>query len=176
MDLTNYEYGVDKKREGKLKLLTYLLVAAYVAFVGGAFGILYAIRLIPVFAAVPFILLIIIFLTWRYVQVDNKYIMESGKIVFLKIYGAKTQREVTSLMIKAAVLIAPLDKSLDEISEFNPEKVYDALPYIGCEDAYALLYINEKGKKSLLKLQATAQAVKIFRYYNDKTVVCATKC
>ena len=176
MDFTNYEYSVTKKREGKLKLLTYLLIAAYVAFAGGAFGILYAIRLIPVVAVIPVFLLILVLLTWRYVQVDNKYVMESGKFTFMHIYGLKTTKTVVEFRIKEATVVAPLEKSADDIAAFSPVKTFDALPFEGCHDAYVILFENESGERCALKIQATAQALKILRYYNEKTVITATSC
>ena len=60
MDFTTYEYGVDKKREGSLKLLANLLIVLYIVFVVGTFGILYWIRLIPVGALIPVFLWMLI--------------------------------------------------------------------------------------------------------------------
>ena len=176
MDFTNYEYAVSRKREGKLKIMTYALIAAYIAFVGAAFGILYAIRLIPVVAVVPVVLLIIVLLTWRYVQIDNRYVMDSGKMTFVRQYGMRTTKTVTEFRIKDASVIAPLEKSAENIAEFAPSKTYDALPSDDCRDAYVALYINEGGERCALKFQATAQALKVLRYYNEKTVISRTSC
>ena len=176
MDFTNYEYAVSRKREGKLKIMTYALIAAYIAFVGAAFGILYAIRLIPVVAVVPVVLLIIVLLTWRYVQIDNKYVMDSGKMTFVRLYGMRTAKNITEFRIKDASVIAPLEKSAENIAEFSPVKTYDALPSDLCNDAYVALYINESGERCALKFQATAQALKVLRYYNEKTVLSQTSC
>ena len=176
MDFTNYEYAVDKKREGSLKLLTYLLLFSYVAFVGAFFGILYWIRLIPVGATIPIFLWILVFFTWRYVQIDNKYTMESGKLTFERIYGNRTKKVVAEFRMKVASIVAPLKDNEENIKEFAPHHVYNALPSANCDDAYVAFYTDKDGKKCIFLFQATAQALKVFHYYNDKTVVTRTNC
>ncbi len=176
MEHTDYEYSVEQKREGRLKLLTCLLLLGYVAFAVGAFVILYVTRLIPLGAVVPIFLWMLVFFTWRYVQVDNKYVIESGKLTFIRIYGNRTKRVITEFKIKDALTVVPLKENKDRIKEFSPERVYSALPSVGCDDAYAALYHDNKGVRCVFMFQATSQAIKVLHYYNDKTVVTQTKC
>ena len=174
MDFTAYEYGVDKKREGKLKLLANLLIALYIFFVVGTFGVLYWIRLIPVGALIPLFLWILIFFTWRYVQIDDIYYIESGALTLVRKYGNRKKKTLTELRIKEAELIAPLADSAGAVRDFAAEREIDARPSTDAVDVYVILYRDKDGKRTALYIQATAAALKSLRYYNEKTVVTKT--
>ena len=174
MELTTYEYGVDKKREGKLRILTVALIFLYVAFVGGTFGVLYWIRLIPLCAVLPLLLWILVFFTWRYVQVDDVYYIESGNFTLIRKFGNRSKRTLTEFRIKDAELIAPLSDYEGTVNEYNATVTIDARPSVSAADIYVVLYKNKDGKRCKLLFQATAQAIKSLRYYNEKTVVSAT--
>lgn len=171
MEFTEYEYGVDKKREGKLKLLAVALIALYVAFVGGTFGLLYSIRLIPVFAAVPVILWIIVLLTWRYVQIDDKYKLSEGKFSLTRKYGNRGGRLLCEFRIREALVIAPEYECASELSGIAHKRIYDARPSLSASDIYVAVFRDKDGERSAVKFQATEQAVKVLRYYNENTVV-----
>lgn len=170
MDFTEYEYGADRKREGKLKLLSVALIFLYVAFVGGTFGLLYSIGLIPVFAAVPVILWIIVLLTWRYVQVDNIYRLSEGGFTLVRKYGNRGGKVICEFRIKEASLIAPEYECIDALKSIPKSRVYDALPSRSAADSYVALFTDKDGELSAIKFQATEQAVKVLKYYNEKTV------
>ena len=174
MDFTTYEYGVDKKREGKLKLFANLLILLYIVFVVGTFGILYWIRLIPVGALIPVFLWMLIFFTWRYVQIDDIYYIESGSLTLVRKYGNRTKRTLTELRIKDAELIAPLADSAGYVRDFSAEREIDARPSADAADVYVILYKDKDGKRTALYIQATAAALKSLRYYNEKAVVVKT--
>ena len=174
MDFTTYEYGVDKKREGKLKLLANLLIALYIFFVVGTFGVLYWIRLIPVGALIPLFLWMLIFFTWRYVQIDDIYYIESGALTLVRKYGNRKKKTLTEFRIKEAELIAPLADSAGAVRDFAAEREIDARPSTDAVDVYVILYREKDGKRTALYIQATAAALKSLRYYNEKTVVTKT--
>lgn len=174
MDFTEYEYGVDKKREGKLKLLSIAFIALYVAFVGGTFGILYSIGLIPVFAAVPVLLWILVLFTWRYVQVDDKYTLSEGAFTLTRKYGNKKAKTLCEFRIKEAELIAPEYECASALSGIPASHVIDARPSLSASDIYVAVFTDKDGTKRAVKFQATAQAVKVLRYYNENTVSSKT--
>ena len=173
MDFTEYEYGVDKKREGKLKLLSILFIALYVAFVGGTFGILYSIGLIPVFAAVPVLLWILVLLTWRYVQIDDKYTLSEGAFTLKRKYGNKGGKVLCEFRIREAEVIAPEYESASALSAIPASRVIDARPSLNATDIYVAVFTDKDGVKRAVKFQATAQAIKVLKYYNEKTNVVA---
>lgn len=174
MDFTTYEYGVDKKREGSLKLLANLLILLYIVFAVGMFGILYWIRLIPVGALIPLFLWMLIFFTWRYVQVDDAYYIESGTLTLVRKYGNRSKKTLTEFRIKDAELIAPLADSAGAVRDFAAEREIDARPSMDAADVYVILYRDKSGKRTALYIQVTAAALKSLRYYNEKTVVTKT--
>ena len=70
----NYaEYTYEKKAEGKMRILKYLLIVGYVLFVALYFLICYITRLIPLFALCPLITWIMVYFTWHYVSYDVYY-------------------------------------------------------------------------------------------------------
>ena len=174
MDFTTYEYGVDKKREGRLKLLANLLILLYIVFAVGMFGILYWIRLIPVGALIPLFLWMLIFFTWRYVQVDDAYYIESGTLTLVRKYGNRSKKTLTEFRIKDAEIIAPLADSAGAVRDFAAEREIDARPSADAADTYVVLYRDKSGKRTALYIQVTAAALKSLRYYNEKTVVTKT--
>ena len=170
MDFTDYEYGVDKKREGKLKLLSICFIALYVAFVGGTFGILYSIGLIPVFAAVPVLLWILVLATWRYVQVDDKYTLSEGSFTLKRSYGNKKAKVLCEFRIKEASVIAPEYECTAALSEIPAARIYDARPSLCASDIYVAVFTDKDSQPSAVMFQVTDQAVKVLKYYNENTV------
>ncbi len=176
MDSYNgYEYTIEQKREGKLKTLTILLILAYIAFAGGLAGTLAAAKLVPIIAVVPVLLYILVLITWRYVQVSYTYSVETGGFKLIKGYGAKLKVPQCEFRLKECSLIAPLAESEAALADFAPNTVYDARPSVSAPDAYLILATDKDGNKLAVKLQATAEALKTFRYYNSNTVVRETK-
>ncbi len=172
-DFNSYEYRTEQKSEGKFKLMKILLITAYIAFAGGFFGIVYTIRLIPLFALCPLFIWILVFFTWKYTKPDYKYTIEAGTLTFSVFYGSK-ERKVTSISLSAAAAIAPRDTLKEEIKNWKPKKTYTALPSEGESDAYTLLY-NDGDANCALHFVATQQALKLLRLYNEKTVRRSTK-
>ncbi len=170
-----YEYTIDQKREGKLKTQSLLLILLYVAFAGGLAGGLAAAKLVPIIAVVPVLLYILVLLTWRYVQVSYTYSVETGGFKLVKGYGAKLKAPQCEFRLKECSLIAPLAESEAALADFAAETVYDARPSVGAPDAYLLLVTDKDGKKLAVKLQATSEALKTFKYYNSGTVVRETR-
>ena len=174
MDFTTYEYGVDKKREGKLKMLSLMLVLLYIVFVVGTFGVLYWIRLIPVGALIPLFLWMLVFFTWRYVQIDDIYYIESGSFTLVRKFGNRSKRTLTEFRIRDAELIAPLADSAGAVRDFDAEREIDARPSNDANDIYVILYRDKDDKRTALYIQVTSAALKSLRYYNEKTVVVKT--
>ena len=170
MDFTEYEYGVDKKREGKLKLLSVMLIVLYAAFVGGTFGLLYYIRLIPVFAAVPVVLWILVLLTWRFVQIDDKYRLSEGKFFLTRKYGNRGGKLLCEFRIREALAIAPEHECTSALDGIPKSRIIDARPSLSSPDIYVAVFRDKDGERSAVRFQATEQAVKVLKYYNENTV------
>lgn len=171
MEFNSYEYGKEAKIEGKLKVRRNLLLLLYVLFTAGAFGAIFASNILPLGAIVPIFVWMLIFFTWRYVKIDNKYVIESGTLTFTRKYGNSKPRVVTEFRIKSAELIAPLKDSERNVKDFDPELEYSAVSSTSSEDVYVCLYKNADGKRCAFYCEVTNAAIKMLRYYNENTVV-----
>jgi hypothetical protein len=171
-----YEYTVEQKVEGSLRLkrlallFLYILYPAALIFVVGNGS---AAIIAPLLAFIPLSLWIIIFLTWRYVKISYQYTVMSGKLAFVKHYGTRTHKTQCEIMLKDAKLIAPVGfREHDERLEiFAPEITYSALSSKNAPDRYYIAFENTEGKKCVLFFEATSKALEICKMYNPKTVV-----
>jgi len=175
MEVNNFEYGAMKKSEGDIKKRKTLFILLYAVFTGAAFGVVIWSKLLPVGAIVPLLLYILALATWRYTQVDYKYIIETGNLTLTRKYGNSKAQALTELRLKNAELIAPMRESEDKIRDFEPELVYDALPSVSCVDAYVILYRNKDGKRCAMYIEVSAASLKALRYYNENCVMSKTE-
>ena len=171
MEFNSYEFASEKKIKGTLKLRAVLLVFLYVVYVLVTFFLITVFKVVPLGALIPITLWILVLCSWRFVKIDNKYIVESGVMCLKRRYGNSKPKKLTEFHVKDAIAIAPLDeKGREEIAAFKPEKSFDALPYSECERGYYALYTDETGKRCALCFMATDEALKILSFYNGKTV------
>lgn len=171
MEINNFEYGATQRIEGRLKVRKFILLAIYVAFTVITFSVIFAIKMIPLGAVVPIFVWMLVFFTWRYVNIDNKYIIETGNLIFTKKYGSSKPKKIMEFRIKNAEVIAPIRDSSGAIRDFEAETVYNALPYEDCPNGYVALYKDANGKRCAFYFEATEASLKVFRYYNEKCVV-----
>lgn len=173
MEFNTYEYGIDKKFDGPLKKKADLLKIGYVLFTILLCGILFAIKFFWGIAIVPLVLYIVIICTWRFVQIDYRYSIETGKFTLRRKYGKNKGRPqvVAEFRVKSAALIKPLADSAAEIANFAPTVVIDATPSADDPDLYCILYTDDNGQKCQINIQVTQQGLKLLRYYNENTVM-----
>lgn len=171
---STYEYAVAKKREGAYKWARVWLIIGYIFYVITFFSVgVMSKLLVPCIALVPVTTWIVIYFTWRYVNIDYEYSTTSGIITFSKIFGNRSRKTVTEIVIKNAVAIAPLTNTLQKskLDAYAPEIVYNALSTADVEDGYFMIYEDESGRKCAFLFEATAQMLKICRYYNPSATV-----
>ena len=166
MEFNSYEYSAEQVNEGKWKLFRLLLIIFYIAFVSAYFLAIYISGFFTLGAFIPVALWLLIFLTWRFVKPDYKYIIDSGFMTFYIIYGNRTKREVVKLHIKDAYLIGRVENNQAKIEGFAPTKKYSAIPSVNCPDVYAVLFYEKNGSPSVLYFRATSQALKVLSFYN----------
>lgn len=169
-DFSTYEYSVMQKSTGKWKMRKAGLIAFYVLFVIVWFVFGFWSHLFPLLALIPFTTWALVFFTWRYVNVEYEYSMTSGTVTFSNVYGNRSRKSVAEFKIKDCTLIAPLSESKDKITAFSPEKIINALSSEDTPDAYVAL-ADMGGKHIAVKFEATAKALKIFRFYNAPCTV-----
>lgn len=173
-EFSTYEYVVEQKTEGKYRWRKIGLIALYIVYVVTFFsiGVLTTI-LVPCIALIPVTTWMLIYFTWRYVNIEYEYSISSGVITFTKIYGSRTKKTITEIKIKDASLIAPFSDKLQEskFEAYGAKNVYNALSSLYAENAYFMLYVNEKKERCAFAFEATTQALKICKYYNSTATV-----
>lgn len=172
---STYEFVVAQKAEGRFLRRRILFVLMYFAYVATFLTVGIITRIgIPLVALVPVTTWIIIFFTWRYVQVEYEYSITSGILVFTEIYGGRSRKKMMEVHIKDATAILPIDdpKTEAQVDRFAPEIVYNAIHTKKAEDTYVMLFTDEtdkvrgKGKNIAFTFVATTQALKVLKYYN----------
>ena len=162
-----FEYAVDEKPKGKNLLRRMLLVGFYILFSLAYFLFFYSIRLPHVIAMLPFLMLIIVMLTWRYVSVSHEYIIAVGEISFSHIYANKKRREVLRISVRALECVCPDDS---DIKKHTISKIYDFRSEKETPDSYCLVFQNGNEKRCLVYFEATKKALKLLQLYNPGAV------
>ena len=174
MELSDYEYTVAQKHEGKWRAYKWLMLAGYLAFAVTYFLVAYLSRIITVVAILPLFIWMLVYFTWKYVNPEYKYQITEAHIHFYRIFGKK-QSEILKIRICDAMYIMPLGSALDRIKDIEPKKTYSALPSRICADSYIILYKNEQNEPCAFIFKATSDALNSLRFYNKNTVITTTE-
>ena len=163
------EYAVTQKPEGKYRLRRLLLIALYILY-PIAYMVLFASLNLPMLIIfTPVTLWMLIFFTWRYVSVEHEYMIASGTITFVDIYGGRSRRVLFSCEIRDMMQIAPLTQEYEKF--LSDADVIDLRGSVKAEDGYFFTIKDQNGQKAAVLFEATEKAVKIMKYYNPVTVV-----
>ena len=172
-EFQTHEVTIHQKVYGEWLVARILLVFFYVVFVIGMLvaGLLTKI-FVPLLAFIPIALWFIIFITWRYTDVDYEYSMTSGFLSFSKIFGSRSRKQMFEAQIKSMTLIAPYTKEhMGKIREYAPKVRYTALSSQPSDKACFALFENAKGEKSIFIFEADDRTVSILRFYNPSATL-----
>ena len=162
-----FEYAVDEKNGGKNRILRAALICFYVRYAVAFFLVFYLLLLPQIIALLPFTLLIIVPLTWRYVTVTHEYIISTGEISFAHIYANRKRKEVLKLTIREICRVEPCEGQEKETFF----RTHSFLSTPNSPDSYRILYKDEKDRLCLIQFEATKKALKLIRMYNPSAVV-----
>ena len=168
-------FTVTKKPEGKYRQKRILFVLGYIIF-----GLLYFFGLFAahLYAFIAFIVLlewILVFFTWRYVSIEYKYEIESSNVKFYVIYGSKSRKLILTRHIKDFDEIKPFDPAVkEEIKSRKYKAVNDFRSSESSQDGYCATYTDESGSMSIVCFDGSQKTLKLFKYYNSKTVITPT--
>ena len=167
-EFLTYEFTTHQKNEGLWIFKKIALVIFYAVYVITLFVVGFLTRIaLPFLALVPLTLWILVFFTWRYVDVDYECSMTSGILTFSKIFGSRARKKVFDATIKSMTLIAPYEKDAQKrIDRYAPEIIYDARSSTRAARPYFALFEDDKGKKILFIFEADDKCLKIFKFYN----------
>lgn len=169
-EFSTYEYVVSQKNEGVWKLKKLGLILLYVLFIVAWFVFGFVSHLFPLLALMPVTLWMLVFFTWRYVNVEYEYSMTSGDIVFSNIYGGRSRKKIVEFKLKDCSMIAPLSTHDFKARDYEPEVVYNAVSSQKANDIYFAAF-EKDGKRCIVYFEATAKALKICKFYNAPATV-----
>ena len=176
---SGYEFAVSQRREGKWIAARIGLIAFYAIFALTALLLGLKLRLIvPLLAFIPLSIWILVFITWRYVQVEYEYSIDSGVLTFSKIYGNRQRKRIFEMNLKDAVRIAPLsdEQEAARATTYAPEREFVGVSSMRAPDIYFMLFeLNDKEnrekRRAIFYFEATTKALSICRFYNPAGTV-----
>ena len=171
-EFSTYEYVVSQKIEGKWRLKKIGMIFLYVCFVIAWFVFGFVSHLFPLLALMPVTLWMLVFFTWRYVNVEYEYSMTSGEVIFSNIYGNRSRKKIVEFRLKDCSLIAPVATHEHKARDYEPQNVYYAVSSVNstAKNAYFALF-EKDGVKCVVYFEATEKALKICRFYNSSATV-----
>ena len=161
------EYVYDKKTEGKIRVLKYLLIFVYALFVIAFFCICYVTRLVPLFAVCPIVTWILIYFTWPLVSYDVYYTFEHGHIVLGKIKRRKSgsiRTPIIELDVQRAILITSYPEVLSTDEFRGVERVHYYPSTFSSQNLVAIIYQTDK-QREMLVIENTPRLARLLPKY-----------
>ena len=162
-------YTVSKKKEGKLKLFCILLILAYAVV-----DILYAVVFftiikIPMMGAlIPVLTWMMIFFTWRFVQIEYEYKIHGGEMTFRICYGEKSAKEMCKFKFADVVSFASLANTDKELLDLiSIDKTYDCRSSKNKNDAYVAIF-EDKSEKYAVYFEVDEKVLSVAKYYTPR--------
>ena len=164
-----FEYTVAEASNKALKTKKILFIVAYVLYAIVIFGIGAITKLLlPFMCFVPFSLWFIVWLTWRFTQVEYEYSFFSGELTVNRILGNRTRKNLMKVRIQNfSAVFAATELNQSKIEAFAPEKTIFAASAATAENLWVALWEDaESGKHMALYFEPNEKAIKILKYYN----------
>lgn len=163
-----FEYAVAEAKTPKLKMKKLALIFAYVlwgavALIGGA-----STNILPILCFIPLTIWILVFLTWKYTQVEYEYSFFSGKLTVCKILGGRTRKKMVEVQLRDLSSVLPnTERNAAMADSYKADNVYFAASSPKAPDLYIALWEDaETKKRSMLCLELNEKAIRIIKYYN----------
>ena len=171
-EFANYfEYAVDAKVEGKLLRNRILLIIGYVLYAIGFMVLVFASKLLPLGAFVVVTTAIIVFFTWRYVNIEYEYTIVKGEMTFSKIFGRRSRRDFLKVRIQDMSHFAPYKDEYKAIADSATKKYY-AVSSMSSPDVYVGIFKEPKSNEtSAVFFEATSGCLRLAKFYNKSATV-----
>lgn len=103
---------------------------------------------------------------WKYTSLEYDFVISTGDLTVDVIYGGRTRKNVFSVKISGASLIASYtDKPADE--EKTAEIIYKCVSSFDSKDILYIVFKDSEGKKCVAYFEATKKMIKLFKFYNS---------
>lgn len=155
------------KVEGKLLLNRILMILLYIVYLGVFTAILA--RINPYLIALSVVTVcILIFFTWRYVNIEYELTIHEAMLGFAKIYGGLSRKDLFSCRVRDLKVIAPYEgKGKEEADAYAATQKLVFVSRIDSPDNYYAVYEPESGEKILLIFETEEKTLKMLKYYNS---------
>ena len=172
-----YEYTVAEAKSKTLLFKKITLFFIYILWAGGwfFFGLSFEL-IVPFLALIPLTLWILVFFTWRMVQVEYEYSFFAGNLTVCRILGSRSRKKLAEITIRDITAICPCDEEhAAGIDAFGENKTLFAASSTQAPTLYAALWTTEDGVKQALYFEPDEKALKIMKYYNSSAFSRAAK-
>ena len=162
-----FEYAVAEAKNKALKLRKTLLILGYIVYVVVFFAIFVSINIFMC-AFVLISSIAVVWLTWRFTQIEYEYSFFAGELTVNRILGNRTRKNLTKVRIQAfSAVFAATELNQSKIEAFAAEKTIFAASEAKAENLWVALWEDaESGKRQALYFEPNEKAIKILKYYN----------
>ena len=164
-----FEYTVAEANNKALKTKKILFIVGYILYAAIILGVGAMIKIIlPLLCFIPLSLWIIVWLTWRFTQVEYEYSFFSGELTVNRILGNRTRKNLIKVRIQNFSSVFPAnEENQSKIEAFAAENTIFAASEATAEDLWVALWDDaESGKHCALYFEPNEKAIKILGYYN----------
>lgn len=161
------EYAVEKKSEGRVRLLRTLMILGYVAFCTAYIVLTCGVTKMPaLIAGLPLFLYIIWLCTWRLVSYDVSYTFQSGTMTFYRIVGSRRiPRERLKLHVRDAELIAPASSESAREADLSGARCFDFTSSPSSPNAVLLVGRDALGRRVAVRFDCIRRVAKLMKTF-----------
>ena len=164
-----FEYTVAEANNKALKTKKLLFVVGYVAYGAIILALGATTKLfLPLMCFIPLSLWIIVWLTWRFTQVEYEYSFFSGELTVNRILGNRTRKTMTKVRIQQLSAVFPATElNQSKVEAFGVQNTIMAVSEANAEGIWIALWEDaESGKRMALYFEPNEKSIKILKYYN----------
>ena len=164
-----FEYTVAEANNKALKTKKLLFIVGYVAYGAIILALGATTKLfLPLMCFIPLSLWIIVWLTWRFTQVEYEYSFFSGELTVNRILGNRTRKTMTKVRIQQLSAVFPATElNQSKVEAFGVQNTIMAVSEANAEGIWIALWEDaESGKRMALYFEPNEKSIKILKYYN----------
>ena len=160
-----------KTLKSRLPLILLILLYAFVLSLW-IFPVLYFGLSLQFIMLIPLSLLLVILPTRKYRSVEYEYAFGGGCFTYSKIYGKSRRKQILSVDLSDAILIAPADKDHMKRAQESPlTTVTHATLYEDSTDIWLILYPINKKETGVVLFHSDERSLRFLRQANPRATV-----
>ena len=164
-----FEYDVAEANNKALKTKKLLFIVGYVLYGAIILGVGAMAKIIlPLLCFIPLSLWIIVWLTWRFTQVEYEYSFFSGSLTVSRVLGNRTRKKLMEVRIQQFSAVFPAEEAnQSKVEAWGAQNTIFAASEANAENLWVALWEDaESGKRCALYFEPNEKAIKILKYYN----------